>query len=65
MADEITPTQQPTTEARTEDEARAANGTAASGEAAGEAIQPGRKITGDEALDRIFEKNAELYRRLA
>ncbi len=65
MADEITTTPDSKTEERAEENARAANGTAASGEAVGEAMKPGRKITGEEALDRIFEKNAELYRRLA
>lgn len=28
-------------------------------------LEPGRALSGEEALDRIFEKNAELYRRLA
>lgn len=65
MADEITPTQEPQTEEAAKDDARAANGVPASDEAAGAAMKPGRKIAGEEALERIFEKNAELYRRLA
>jgi hypothetical protein len=65
MANEITTTPDSKSEERAKENARAANGVPASGEAVGEALKPGRKITGEEALDRIFEKNAELYRRLA